>query len=201
MTCDSSLRKDVRDIPGALQNPQDQCTVFIRFEEDDVVAVRAATKPWAEFRASHIVQRTLCNQFALLADFADERDGAPGTVERDVVTDLFEVGLGLRRDIGTHRLFPLLGGLGVFALKAIEDLGGRLRLPALPAFFDLTAQSIERSPLSLLLLLEQAQRITQDFACAGVTAAVDLVPYEPLEVLAEGIAGWHVWSPQRGKYH
>jgi hypothetical protein len=40
---------------------------------------------------------------------------------------------------------------------------------------------------SLLFLLQEAQSIAQDLARAGVSASVDLLPYELFEVFAEGI--------------
>jgi hypothetical protein len=90
----------------------------------------------------------------VLADFADERDRTERIVERDVVADLFKVRFGQRREIGAHLLFSLLGGLGVFALKAIENVGSRPGFPTPPAFVDFTAQGIERRLSPLLLLLQ-----------------------------------------------
>lgn len=68
--CDSR-GEDIGEISGPLQNPQDQGAVFEGLKEDDVVAVRAATQLRAEFGASYIVQRPVCNLLAVLADFAD----------------------------------------------------------------------------------------------------------------------------------
>ena len=107
-----------------------------------------------EFRTSHVVLRSFPNLLAVLADFTDEGDSAPGIIERDVVADLLEVGLGLWREIGAHRLFPFLGGLGVFALKAVENFGGGLGLPAFSAFVDFTAESIKRGLPPLLFLFQ-----------------------------------------------
>lgn len=180
--------EDIGEISGALQNPQDQRAVLKGLEKDDVVAMRATPKLRAEFRASDVMQRPLCDLLAVLTNFTDEGERTPGIVERDVVADLFEVGFGLWREIGEHLLFLLLGGFHVFALKAVENLCSRLGLPAFPAFIDLTAQSIERCLSALLFLFQETQSITQDFARAGVTASIDLFLHELLEVFAEGIA-------------
>lgn len=85
------------------------------------------------------MQRPVCNLLAVLADFADERNCTSRIVERDVVADLFKVGFGQWREIGAHLLLPLLGGFGVFALKAVENVGSRPGFPTLPAFVDFTA--------------------------------------------------------------
>lgn len=188
MKASDSRSEDIREISGTLQNPQDQGAVFEGLKEDDVVAVRAATQRRAELGASYVVQRPVCNLLAVFADFADERDCTSRIVESDVVADLFEVGFGQRREIGAHLLFPLLGGLGVLAFKAVENVGSRPGFPTLPPSVDLTAQGVERRLSPLLLLLQQTQSIPQNFACAGVTASFDLPPYELLEVFTEGVA-------------
>lgn len=55
---------------------------------------------------------------------ANERDGTPRIVERDVVADLLQVNFGLWCEVRAHSLRAVFDHFGVLALQTVKYLGG-----------------------------------------------------------------------------
>ena len=64
-------------------------------EDDQVISVYANPYCVAQVWTRHVVIRSVGNLLAVLPYLANERDGAPRIIERDVVADLLQVNFGL----------------------------------------------------------------------------------------------------------
>jgi hypothetical protein len=171
-----------------MKHSQDEYTVVERLEEDQVISVCANAYRIAQVWTRDVVMRPVGNFLAVLPYLVNERNGAQGIVERDVVADLFQVNLGLRREVRARLLRAVFGDLCVLALQTVKNFGGGFWFAAAATLFDFATQTVYYRLATLLLFFQKSQPIADDFAGGSITPTVQLLLYEFLEVVADCVA-------------
>jgi hypothetical protein len=124
----------------------------------------------------------------------NEGKRATRVIRGDEVSDVFQITLGKRTEEEPHSspAAALPGQLAILPFQASQDRVCRLSGATLDTRANFAAKRFELGLAQQFLFLQQPKRVSNDLACAGIASAFDLALDELLEVIANGIAGWHV---------
>ena len=89
------FKAQFRDVPSAVDNPENLPSRSNRSIVDDVAASRKASNPWAEFRAWPTDTWLVSQRVELFVNERIETVSADEIVLSDVISDFDEVGFGV----------------------------------------------------------------------------------------------------------
>ena len=192
-----STLENILDIPGSVQdthnfNPAGDCSV-----ENDVSAKGKTLNSRSQLLPTTSRARLAAEHFHCLVEFVDKGVGIRHAVIRNVAPNLGEIFACPRADAGHGHLFRalrrfLLAG-DALDFFWVED-GGR---SAVQAFLYVLAEFLHLQGSQLIFLLEETQRLADDFASGVIGPGGDLLADHFLKVGSKADIHGHEGKPRK----